>query len=150
MVCRLRAVLTDADAPTSLRSLVLELFWPHVISTAELLAAVQPAHRFAFQDLRLRAINTFRQAIGDGQVPARELVDWFRADSRALHEQSTADVAAQVALDAIGSAVRPSERWDAAGDLVDTLLTATGDRIPWSADDLSTLSAERRRNLARD
>jgi hypothetical protein len=147
---RLRAVIGDGETPTSLRALVLELFWPDMISTAQLLDAIEPEHRFAFQNLRNHAINAFRMAIEDGRVAARDLVEWFRSGPDELHEDSTAKVAARVALDALSSAERPSERWDAAIDLVDKLLTATGDRIPWSADDVRVLPDPRRRHLVHD
>lgn len=82
---------------------MLELFWPDAISTAQLLDAIKPAHRFAFQNLRDHATRAFRTAIEDGRVPARELVDWFRSGPDALHEDAIAAVAARVALDALTS-----------------------------------------------
>lgn len=147
---RLRTVLGEAEAPASVRALLLKLFWPDVIKTSELLDLVEPEHRFAFENLRYQAIYTFRTAVDDGRVAAGDLVDWFRGATGALHEEVTADLAARASLDVINSVDRPSARWEAAVDLADRLLTATRDRVPWSTGDVSALGDTRRRRLARD
>ena len=147
---RLRAVLGNADAPASLRGLVLALFWPTVISTTAVFSLTVPEERFKYQNLQRQAVHAFRTAIDTGQVAARELVGWFSAaPDVALYDGPAADLAARVAYDAVAAAERSSALWDAGADLAARLVTSSY-RVPWSADDVEALGEDRRRQLARN
>jgi hypothetical protein len=144
---RLKVLLGSPMTPVTVRASIIDLLWPTVISTAELLSLIVASERFRDHYLRQRTVSTFTTAIDTGQVAAQELVEWFSAiPDDLLHSDSTARLAARVARAALSIEPADSPGWKQGADLARRLF----DHEHWSTEDIDALGDSRRRHLARD
>lgn len=148
-IARLRAVMSDSRAPTSLRSCLLDALWPKRLSTSEVLTLAPSAGWFSGCSLARNVIHQFRDAVSSGSMATAELLEWFvDIPDTAYNEAHVRKLAAQATLQTLETNAPGSSPWAHAVTVVAGLLRGAHHLHNWTADEVDELGDDKRRILA--
>lgn len=148
---RLRVVMSDSGAPTSLRLCLLDSLWPKHVSTAEVLTLAPSAEWFSGSSLARKVIHQFRDAVSSGSMTSTELLEWFvDIPDTAYSEAHVRELAAQATLQTLRTNAPGSSTWAHAVTVVAGLLRGVRYLHDWPTDGFDALDDDKRRILASD